>query len=143
MDSKELFDTTPIAQLVDSIGAKSVFGEPTTENGVVIIPVAQVEYGFGYGGGYGPTFAAAEAGDEAVQAVESEEASADGADGDGANGDGAMVMAVVAVAAVAARPHAATSGSRRKMSPTSPSLTKSACPWPASFLPPGSSSGSR
>jgi uncharacterized spore protein YtfJ len=53
MDYKELVDTEPIAQLVDSIGVKSVFGEPTTEDGVVVIPVAQVEYGFGYGGGYG------------------------------------------------------------------------------------------
>ncbi len=53
MDFKELVDTAPIAQLVDNIGAKSVFGEPTTENGITIIPVAQVEYGFGYGGGYG------------------------------------------------------------------------------------------
>ncbi len=86
MDSKELFDTTPIAQLVDSIGAKNVFGEPTSENGVVIIPVAQVEYGFGYGGGYGPNSAAAEAGDEAVQALDSEEASADGGGGGGGGG---------------------------------------------------------
>ena len=53
MEINEFVDTSPIAKLVDSIGAKSVFGEPTTENGVVIIPVAQVEYGFGYGGGYG------------------------------------------------------------------------------------------
>ena len=41
MEINEFVDTSPIAKLVDSIGAKSVFGEPTTENGVVIIPVAQ------------------------------------------------------------------------------------------------------
>lgn len=53
MDYNEMVDTAPIARLVENIGAKSVFGEPTTENGRTIIPVAQVEYGFGYGGGYG------------------------------------------------------------------------------------------
>jgi len=53
MEAKELLDIAPIARLVDTIGARAVFGEATTENGVVIIPVAQVEYGFGYGSGYG------------------------------------------------------------------------------------------
>lgn len=53
MEFMEMVDTAPIARLVDNIGAKSVFGEPRKENGTVIIPVAQVEYGFGYGGGFG------------------------------------------------------------------------------------------
>ena len=86
MDSKELVDTTPIAQLVDSIGAKNVFGEPTSENGVVIIPVAQVEYGFGYGGGYGANSAAEEAVEAAEQALNGEEPSADGGGGGGGGG---------------------------------------------------------
>jgi uncharacterized spore protein YtfJ len=35
------------------LGAHSVFGEPTREQDAVVIPVAQVVFGFGYGGGYG------------------------------------------------------------------------------------------
>lgn len=53
MESKELVDLTPIEQTVDRLNANAVFGEPTTEHGVVVIPVAQVAFGFGYGGGYG------------------------------------------------------------------------------------------
>lgn len=45
--------TEPIQQMVDKIGATAVFGQPTSENGVTIIPVSQIAYGFGYGGGYG------------------------------------------------------------------------------------------
>ena len=52
MDPKELVDTTPIEQLIEKLSASSVFGEPTKEDDTVIIPVAQVAYGFGYGGGF-------------------------------------------------------------------------------------------
>ena len=53
MEGKELVDLKPIEQVVDRLSANAVFGEPTTEHGVVVIPVAQVGFGIGYGGGYG------------------------------------------------------------------------------------------
>lgn len=53
MEQQKLVRTEPIEQLVNKIGADTVFGTPTTENGTMIIPVAQAEFGFGYGGGYG------------------------------------------------------------------------------------------
>ena len=86
METKELVDTAPIAQLVDNIGAKSVFGEPTTENGVMIIPVAQVEYGFGYGGGYGSDPTAGEVEDGTDQGAAEESAPGEGGGGGGGAG---------------------------------------------------------
>ena len=53
MDEKVLSNTEPIQQMLQRLGASAVFGEPTTQNGVVVIPVAQTQFGFGYGGGYG------------------------------------------------------------------------------------------
>lgn len=89
METKDLVDTAPIAQLVDNIGAKSVFGEPTTEDGVVIIPVAQVEYGFGYGGGYGvnPDADGAEDSGEGDDGAD-QEAETEGTSGEGGGGGG-------------------------------------------------------
>lgn len=86
MDMKELIDTAPIAQLVDNIGVKSVFGEPIEEDGVVIIPVAQVEYGFGYGGGYGNNPNAGEIEDGADQEAADEEQPGEGGGGGGGAG---------------------------------------------------------
>lgn len=86
MDMKELIDTAPIAQLVDSIGVKSVFGEPIEEDGVVIIPVAQVEYGFGYGGGYGNNPNAGEIEDGTEQETGDEDAPGEGGGGGGGAG---------------------------------------------------------
>jgi uncharacterized spore protein YtfJ len=53
MDEKVIANTEPIQQMLQRVGAAAVFGEPTTQNSVVIIPVAQTQFGFGYGGGYG------------------------------------------------------------------------------------------
>ena len=53
MDEKVVSNTEPIQQMLQRLGASAVFGEPTTQNGVVVIPVAQTQFGFGYGGGYG------------------------------------------------------------------------------------------
>ena len=86
MDMKELVDTSPITSLVDNIGVKSVFGEPIEEDGVVIIPVAQVEYGFGYGGGYGNNPNASEIEDGADQGAEDEEKPGEGGGGGGGAG---------------------------------------------------------
>ncbi len=88
MDYKEMVDTAPIAQLVNNIGAKSVFGEPTAENGIVIIPVAQVEYGFGYGGGYGSNPNADESESDGEDAEVAAEESAPGEGGGGGGGAG-------------------------------------------------------
>src|SRR3989304_2693696 len=49
---------TPIAtQLADRVGlranARAVFGDPVERDGVTVIPVAKVRYGFGGGGGGG------------------------------------------------------------------------------------------
>lgn len=91
MDYKELVDTEPIALLVDNIGVKSVFGEPVEEDGVTIIPVAQVEYGFGYGGGYGTNPNGQESLDEVASTGEDGtevEESEDSAPGEGGGGGG-------------------------------------------------------
>ncbi|MCE7987637.1 MAG: hypothetical protein DYG89_41260 [Caldilinea sp. CFX5] len=53
MDMNTIANTEPIQQMLQRLGAQTVFGEPTTQNGVVVIPVAEVTMGFGYGGGYG------------------------------------------------------------------------------------------
>lgn len=53
MDMNTIANTEPIEQMLQRLGASTIFGEPTTQNGVVVIPVAEVTLGFGYGGGYG------------------------------------------------------------------------------------------
>lgn len=46
-------DTTPIEKMLDKLSVERVFGTPQHEEGITIIPIAQVDVGFGYGGGYG------------------------------------------------------------------------------------------
>lgn len=41
----------PIADMLNRLDVKSVFGEPAREGDETIIPVAQIMYGFGYGFG--------------------------------------------------------------------------------------------
>jgi uncharacterized spore protein YtfJ len=53
MDMKTSQNVEPIQEMLHRLGATSVFGEPTTQNGVVVIPVAEIIFGFGYGSGYG------------------------------------------------------------------------------------------
>ena len=53
MKISEVVNTTSIERFIEEIGVNKVFGSPTEEGDVTIIPVAQVEFGFGYGGGYG------------------------------------------------------------------------------------------
>lgn len=47
--------TTLVNQLADRVGlranARAVFGDPVERDGVTVIPVAKVRYGFGGGGG--------------------------------------------------------------------------------------------
>lgn len=87
MEYKDMVDTAPIARLIDSIGVKSVFGEPKKESGSVIIPVAQVEYGFGYGGGFGSAAGEEDESDgNALEAGSREEPGEGGGGGGGAAG---------------------------------------------------------
>lgn len=51
-DMNTIANTEPIEQMLQRLSAQTVFGEPTTQNGVVVIPVAEVTMSFGYGGGY-------------------------------------------------------------------------------------------
>lgn len=53
MEQQTAPSTTPIEQMLDKLGVEAVFGKPTSEGEVTIIPVAQIEMGFGYGSGYG------------------------------------------------------------------------------------------
>jgi uncharacterized spore protein YtfJ len=53
MQQETTTHTAPIEQMVAKLGVETVFGKPTVEGEVTIIPVAQAEYAFGYGGGYG------------------------------------------------------------------------------------------
>jgi uncharacterized spore protein YtfJ len=87
MEPKELVDTKPIERLVENLGAKSVFGEPTKEHDAVVIPVAQVTFGFGYGGGHGEGQA------------EAEEPAAEGAGGGGGAGGRATPRGYIRITA--------------------------------------------
>lgn len=80
MEMNTIPHTEPIRQMVERLGASAVFGEPTNQNGVVVIPVAQVQMGFGYGGGYGRAPEASPASEAAS------EASSGGGTGGGAGG---------------------------------------------------------
>ncbi|MEZ4733223.1 MAG: spore germination protein GerW family protein [Caldilineaceae bacterium] len=53
MDTKTTQNIEPIQEMLQKLGATTVFGEPMSENGIVVIPVAEVTFGFGYGSGYG------------------------------------------------------------------------------------------
>ena len=45
----------PIAELIErSLSIRHVYGEPVQHGDTTVIPVAQVAYGFGAGGGQGP-----------------------------------------------------------------------------------------
>ncbi len=55
----------PIERLLNRLAVESVFGPPTKEGNVTVIPVAEIGVGFGYGFGFGRGPAgAAEGGEE-------------------------------------------------------------------------------
>jgi uncharacterized spore protein YtfJ len=43
----------PIQKMIEGLGVGAVFGEPITEGGETVVPVAEVRLGFGYGSGSG------------------------------------------------------------------------------------------
>ena len=88
MEPKELVNTKPIEQMIENMGASSVFGEPTKEHGVVVIPVAQVAFGFGFGGGYSEGSAKSEEPEEIGEEQE-EGGNAEAEDVGGGGGGGA------------------------------------------------------
>jgi len=45
--------TQPIEQMLERLGVNAVFGKPTKEGDVTVIPVAEIGVGFGYGHGWG------------------------------------------------------------------------------------------
>lgn len=53
MDEKFSVDVRPIEEMLERLSARAVFGEPIREGDAILIPVANVAYGFGYGVGSG------------------------------------------------------------------------------------------
>ncbi len=69
MNEKHEAPALPIEEMLQRLNASSVFGEPTREGATTVIPVAEVMYGFGAGGGYGkpPAGEAAAVGEAAAE----------------------------------------------------------------------------
>jgi uncharacterized spore protein YtfJ len=81
----------PIVKLLDRLNVGSVFGQPTKEGDVTVIPVAEVTVGFGYG--YGSAPAGVQMEDEAeledvALEVELEEEEGETAEGGGGGAGG-------------------------------------------------------
>lgn len=78
----------PIKKLLDRLNVDSVFGKPTREGELTIIPVAEVSVGFGYGYGAGPAGMPEEEIDEGmdIEEEEEEEGALAGGGGGGAGG---------------------------------------------------------
>ncbi|MEM7539781.1 MAG: spore germination protein GerW family protein [Chloroflexota bacterium] len=88
MEQQSLVSTEPIEQFVNRIGADTVFGAPITEHDVTLIPVAQVEFGFGYGGGYGQVSGGTEQAEGQEQDGEESEPTDEDSTGEGGTGEG-------------------------------------------------------
>ncbi|MFN8470842.1 MAG: spore germination protein GerW family protein [Anaerolineae bacterium] len=54
----------PLYQWLDRLNVRSVFGEPVHEGNTVVIPVASVRVGFGYGAGQQPPSAGEDGGQQ-------------------------------------------------------------------------------
>lgn len=61
MNEQPTLDMEPIEDMLKRMNVSAAFGEPIREGEAVLIPVASVTYGFGYGAGYGPGSDAEEA----------------------------------------------------------------------------------
>src|SRR5215216_3447951 len=68
----------PIEKMVDGLGVSAVFGEPISEGGVTVVPVAEVRFAFGYGYGSGRGH-----GEEAEGGPKTDEGSGGGSGGGG------------------------------------------------------------
>lgn len=81
MDEKQTPMIGPIEDMLKKLNSNAVFGEPVREGETVIIPVASVNYGFGYGGGSGRPSVPVDTSDEEAAPVEG---------GSGGGGGGAV-----------------------------------------------------
>ena len=74
----------PIAELFErSLSIRHVYGEPVHHNETTVIPVAQVAYGFGAGGGRGPNRALTHTSDDGSPNTTDRLSDAQGAGGGG------------------------------------------------------------
>lgn len=67
---KSVINPEPIEEFIKQLSVNSIFGAPVREHDTVVIPVAQLQYGFGYGGGYGEMPKDASAADERTAEAE-------------------------------------------------------------------------
>jgi len=78
------------ADLREKANVNACFGEPVATEGRIVIPVAEVAYGFGLGIGHGPVAGPEAEGEEALE-------KAKGSGGGGASGVRARPLAIVEV----------------------------------------------
>jgi len=76
----------PVEQMLDRLQVGTVFGQPTKEGDVTLIPVAEVSVGFGFGYGFGTP---GDVEEEAI-AEEAEEGAESGAGGVGGGAGGGV-----------------------------------------------------
>ena len=53
LESKEAPSFEPIEKMLDGLSVDAVFGKPTKEADITVIPVAEIAVGFGFGYGFG------------------------------------------------------------------------------------------
>jgi uncharacterized spore protein YtfJ len=53
MNEKPAPVTQPIEEMLERLSVNTVFGTPTREGDIIVIPVAEIGVGFGYGHGWG------------------------------------------------------------------------------------------
>lgn len=87
MEQQTAPSTAPIEQMLEKLGVDAVFGKPTNDGEVTIIPVAQVELAFGYGSGYGRGTSA-----EQTNGAEAETPAQEGEGGGGGGGAGGRAI---------------------------------------------------
>jgi uncharacterized spore protein YtfJ len=88
LESKEAPSFEPIEKMLDGLSVDAVFGEPTREGDVTVIPVADIAvgFGFGYGVGRGPGRGRGRQQVESEEAPDEEEGSEAAGVGGGAGG---------------------------------------------------------
>jgi len=84
----ELKIVKPIERMLDQLTVESVFGPPTKEGDVTIIPVAEMGLGFGFGFGQGFAIEDEDGEEEKEEKEEKEEETANTGEGGGAGGGG-------------------------------------------------------
>lgn len=90
MDERPVVDIAPIEDMLKRLNVGSAFGEPIQEGDSILIPVASVACGFGYGSGYGrgPGKKPGQAADQSAAGASPEAAAPGEGEGGGAGGGG-------------------------------------------------------